>query len=241
MNRVMVLILAGVLAGFAANTEMTYEQYGTELASAQQREKTAKEEVAQEQAQIESLKQRLTDITQRIAQTIQEKYTILGITEQDVLAAESEIAAIKQDIGLLMGLAPEELAKRTSDIKKIGDRIAALKQKPVSFLWRIRDQIRDLESDLEKLKSNMTAASATTTTKPQSYTVRENPGKRDCLWRISEYDFIYGDAAQWPKLYQANKTLIKEKYARYVKRTADPKYSRAEDLIYPGQELDVPR
>jgi nucleoid-associated protein YgaU len=240
MNRVMVLILFGVLAGFAANTEMKYEQYETELASAQQREKTAKEQVAQEQAQIESLKQRLSDATQSIAQVIQEKYTILGITEQDVIAAENEIASIKQDIGLLMGLAPEELAKRTGDIKKIGDRIAALKQKPVSYLWRVRDKIQDLESDFEKLKSNI-ATNTKTSTKPQSYMVRENPGKRDCLWRISQYDFIYGDPAQWPKLYEANKELINGKYTHYVKRTADPKYSRAEDLIYPGQELDVPR
>jgi nucleoid-associated protein YgaU len=228
----MILVLS--FSVFAAKTEMTYEEYEMALASAQEREKTAKEQIAQEQAQIESLKQRLAEIDQLIAQIIQEKYDILGITEQDVIDAENEIASIRQEIELLMGLTPDELAKHMSDIKKIEARIAALKRKPVSYLWRVRDQIRDVESLLARLKSMLPD-------KPMTYTVREIPERRDCLWRISEYDFIYGDPVQWPKLYRGNKPLIDGGYNRYLQRVEEPKYSRAEDLIFPGQELDIPR
>ena len=221
-------------ATFAASTEMTYEEYEIALASAQEREKVAKEQIAEEQAKIESLKQRLAEIDQLIAQIIQEKYDILGITEQDVIDAENEIAAIRQEIELLMQLTPDELAKRMNDIKKLDARIAALKEKPVSYLWRIRDQIRDLEGMMERLKSMLPD-------KPMSYTVREIPDRRDCLWRISEYDFIYADPAQWPKIYRANKSLIDNSYDRYTRLVEEPKYSRSEDLIFPGQELDIPR
>jgi hypothetical protein len=123
---------------------MKMESYEIALAAALEREKIAKEQIAQEQALIESLRQQLIDIDQRIAAVIQEKYDILGITEQDVIDAENEIAAIRQELELLLGLTPEELLKRIGDIKKLEARIAALKAKPVSYLWRIRDQIIEL-------------------------------------------------------------------------------------------------
>ncbi|MFP3091327.1 hypothetical protein LQZ21_13480 [Treponema sp. TIM-1] len=37
------------------------------------------------------------------------------------------------------------------------------------------------------------------------YEVKLNPARRDCLWRIAEFDFVYGDPRQWPRLYEANK------------------------------------
>jgi len=232
--KAMSLCLLVAMVTFAAKTEMTYEEYEIELASAQQREKVAKEQIAEEQAKIESLRQQIDDIEQQIAAIIQEKYDILGITEQDVIDAENEIASIRQELELLLGLSSDELAKRMDEIKALEARIAALKEKPVSYLWRIRDQIRDVEDLLERVKANLPD-------KPMSYTVRLVPGRRDCLWRIAEYDFIYGDPAQWPSIYRANKSVIDGGYERYLRQVEEPKYSRAEDLIFPGQVLDIPR
>lgn len=59
--------------------------------------------------------------------------------------------------------------------------------------------------------------------KKKYYTVRLIPAARDCLWRIANYRFIYGQAALWPKIWKANKHLI-----------VDP------DLIYPGQKFVIP-
>lgn len=59
--------------------------------------------------------------------------------------------------------------------------------------------------------------------KKKYYTVRLIPAARDCLWRIANYSFIYGQAAMWPKIWKANKHLI-----------VDP------DLIYPGQKFEIP-
>jgi small-conductance mechanosensitive channel len=229
-----VLSLVMAVTAFPAATEMTYEQYEQELATAQNREKVAKEGIAQEQAAIESLKQQIADIDQRIAAVMQEKYQILGITEQDVLNAENEIASIKQEIQLLMGLSPDELAKRINDIKKLEARIADLKKKPVSYLWRIAKQVKDLDDMMAQLKSRLPD-------KPNQYEVRLIPERRDCLYRIAGYDNIFNDPAQWPKIYRANKPAIDGKFEVYQKNTSDPKYTRSEDLIYPGQMLDIPR
>ncbi len=55
------------------------------------------------------------------------------------------------------------------------------------------------------------------------YTVRLLPEKRDCLWRISEYDFVYGNPRLWPKIWRRNRRLIQNP-----------------DLIYPGWQLVIP-
>ena len=61
---------------------------------------------------------------------------------------------------------------------------------------------------------------------PATYTVRLIPNRRDCLWRIAEYPFIYNNPLKWKVLYDANKSTFKD--------PSNP------DLIFPGQILDVP-
>ncbi|MBG0791329.1 MAG: LysM peptidoglycan-binding domain-containing protein [Desulfovibrionaceae bacterium] len=48
--------------------------------------------------------------------------------------------------------------------------------------------------------------------------------KGECLWWISEYKHVYNDPFMWPLIYKANRDKI-----------SNP------DLIYPGQQFDVPR
>jgi nucleoid-associated protein YgaU len=55
------------------------------------------------------------------------------------------------------------------------------------------------------------------------YVVRLIPERRDCLWRIAEYNFIYGNPYLWPKIWRRNRKLIQHP-----------------DLIYPGWKLVIP-
>lgn len=55
------------------------------------------------------------------------------------------------------------------------------------------------------------------------YVVRLIPERRDCLWRIAEYDYIYGNPYLWPKIWRRNRKLIQHP-----------------DLIYPGWKLVIP-
>jgi nucleoid-associated protein YgaU len=48
--------------------------------------------------------------------------------------------------------------------------------------------------------------------------------KGESLYRISGYDQVYGDPMKWPRIYEANTDIIKNK-----------------DLIYPDQVLRIPR
>ncbi|THB66564.1 MAG: hypothetical protein D6B26_02585 [Spirochaetaceae bacterium] len=61
---------------------------------------------------------------------------------------------------------------------------------------------------------------------PQFYIVRLIPERRDCFWRIAEYDFVYGDPWLWPRLYEKNKQMLH-----------DPENP---DLIHPGMKFEIP-
>ena len=61
---------------------------------------------------------------------------------------------------------------------------------------------------------------------PAQYTVRLIMSKRDCLWRIAGYPFVYNDPWKWKALYEANKDVL-----------TDPKNA---NLILPGQVFTIP-
>ncbi len=213
---------------------MSLETYSVELANALQNEATTKTQIAEEQIVIDSLKARLVQLDTQIAATWQAIYDILGITEQDVLAAEAEIAEIRRNLEGLLRLTPEQLQQRAQEIADNEARINALKAKPVSLLWKIRDQIRDLESLLARVKAKLPDFSLT-------YEVQLRAGNRDCLYRIAGYSEVYEDATRWPELYRANKAQIDRSYNSYKRNTDDVKYDRPQDLIFPGQVFDIPR
>jgi nucleoid-associated protein YgaU len=56
--------------------------------------------------------------------------------------------------------------------------------------------------------------------------VRLIPERRDCFWRIAEYDFVYGDPWQWRELYEANRDKL-----------PDPNNP---DLMLPGMVIEIP-
>jgi nucleoid-associated protein YgaU len=61
---------------------------------------------------------------------------------------------------------------------------------------------------------------------PAVYVVRLIPGRRDCLWRIAEYPFIYNNPLKWTVIYEANKKTFRD--------PGNP------NLIFPGQQLQIP-
>jgi hypothetical protein len=237
----------------AVNGDLTYEQYEKQLASLQQREKNAKELIASEQAQCENLKNQIPDITEKIASVRKAIYDIIGITENDVAAANVEIASLRQQLEVLINLSPDDIKTHSKEINALQSRIAALKKMPISRLWKIRDQLPPVEQLLEQVKtkialpkpvmatSQMTPAAQLPPSSSSSYTVRCIPGGHESLFQIAAKDSVYGDPKKWTLLYRSNKAKIDEQYQVYLKRNPEKKYLHPEDLIFPGQILDIPR
>jgi nucleoid-associated protein YgaU len=84
----------------------------------------------------------------------------------------------------------------------------------------------DSEAALKGYNDCYAAALASGKIKPEFYTVRLIRSRRDCLWRIAGYDFVYGDPWEWRLLYNENKNLLK-----------DPNHPR---IIEPGVRIRIP-
>ena len=110
-----------------------------------------------------------------------------------------------------------ELERLASEKRRAEDSVG---DKAVSDLRsekaRIQSQIGAQEQRVGKIEDEINYYESL----PTSYTVVRG----DCLWNISGKEQIYADPLKWPRLYRANRDLIK-----------DP------DLIYPKQVLTVPR
>ncbi|GHV16238.1 hypothetical protein FACS189493_1740 [Spirochaetia bacterium] len=61
---------------------------------------------------------------------------------------------------------------------------------------RVTELLRDFESNLPPEINSRYAA---------FYEVKLNLDRRDCLWNIAGFDFIYGDSFQWRRIYEANR------------------------------------
>lgn len=61
---------------------------------------------------------------------------------------------------------------------------------------------------------------------PEYYVVRRIPERRDSFWRIAEYEFVYDNPWEWPRLYETNRDMLQ-----------DPDNPH---LIQPGMEFRIP-
>lgn len=86
----------------------------------------------------------------------------------------------------------------------------------------------DFKGALDRANGVMAVLASVTETLPlpATYTVRLIPARRDCLWRIAEYPFIYNNPLKWPVIYEANKKTFRD--------PTNP------NLIFPGQVLVIP-
>lgn len=226
----------------AAVQEMTWEQYTAELNSVMQREKTAREEIAREQSQIENLKQQAGQVDLQIAAVIQETYRLLGITEQDVIDAEAALANFSGIFSQYLALPAAELPKRKQDVKQHEAQFLALKAKRVCLLSRVAQRVGDVEAILSQVKFQLagspTPAAPVVQEPPSRYTVGRSGGARN-LWKIAEE--VYGDHCQWPRIYRSNKRKIDRIFNRYKDSPAAGAVDRPQDFVLPGWTLDIPR
>lgn len=92
--------------------------------------------------------------------------------------------------------------------------------KAIQLANEARRQAENALRQAEAEKARLATAATPTASADSSYTVVRG----DSLWHISGKSSVYGNPYQWPLLYKANRSKIKDA-----------------DLIYPGQELTVNR
>jgi len=106
----------------------------------------------------------------------------------------------------------EELIKQAEEAYAAGDYPKAI-QLANDARRQAENALRQHQAEMAKMQQAKTAAA-------DSYTVVSG----DTLWGISAKSSIYGNPYQWPLIYKANRSQIKDA-----------------DLIFPGQNLSIQR
>ncbi|MEO0290821.1 MAG: LysM peptidoglycan-binding domain-containing protein [candidate division WOR-3 bacterium] len=168
------------------------------------------------QARIKELQSKIEELTKNLSSCQSE----LEARKSELTPLDNEISSLQNEIDALK----TELSKYPSEYEvKKGDFLAKIAEYPFIYgtykawprIWRAnRDLIKDPDLIYPGWKLKIPHGL------DKTYTVI----KGDYLWKIAKFWWIYRDGKKWKVIYEANKEKIKNP-----------------DLIYPGQELIIPR
>ncbi len=197
-----------------AQEKMTMEEYEKQLAEWQQRLEAAEQSKADCAAQNEELQQEIDSVKAQTEQVWSEILDEIGTDQAGVDAFRDKLQALDAKADGLLALTPEELFQRRDEVMQLEADLEAAKQNRISALTEMQNLIATIEGKLTQIKNKMPTAVY------DEYTVVVG----DYLWKISGKPDIYDDPTHWMRIYSYNKDQIN-----------DP------DLIYPDWILKIQR
>ncbi len=230
----------------------------SELDKIRSREKECRHEIAREQVAIHHLKDSIDVVQRRIEAIRAKKYSIVGITPTEADSISMAIDVLHLDIKRFDG--SSDSGHQAVSLQSLQSRLSGLRQHPASRLPLFKNRLFELSGILKthenesagppKLSASIdnTAGSEigespvdSITSEPGTdrYTVKKNEGSPETLFDIANR--VYGAPDGWKKIYHANKTLIDSMYESFNGKNRPGLYSEPSDLIFPGQELIIPR
>ncbi|MBD3288446.1 LysM peptidoglycan-binding domain-containing protein [candidate division KSB1 bacterium] len=183
-----------------AQEEMTMEEYNAQLAEWQQREADAKAAIETTEQEIEEIKNEIAQVEDEIKNEWQEIYALLGVTEEDVNDYRNNLDGLESEVDGLASLPPEELFKRRQEIDQLEENLNNMKESNIALLSEMQNKIAEIEGKIMALRNSMPKAIY------DEYTVVRG----DYLWKIAGKDDIYDDPYQWMRIYTYNKDQIKD-------------------------------
>jgi exonuclease VII small subunit len=139
---------------------------------------------------------------------------MLGVMEADVAAFRQRLGKIEGKVRELQRLSDDKLADRQDEVNALADELNKCRLEKIACIPEFYNKIIALAKDIKGLYREK---------KIKSYTVGVWYETKDCLWNIAGNETIYGDPMLWPKIWQANKGIVKNP-----------------DIIHPGQVLTLP-
>ncbi len=166
-------------------------------------------------ADMAGLEKKLDDTKTSIKDCNDNLYSMIGATMADVNAFRQQIGVIEGKIREMQRLPDDVLADRQADVFALEAELNQLRTNKISLLPEFFPKIIKLAKEINPglLREK----------KVREYIVKSWFENRDCLWNIAGNVEIYGDPLQWPKVWQANTSII-----------------RNPDIIHPGQVLSIP-
>ncbi len=224
MKTIIYLFIAIFTAGVYANAQMppanlpdaqlTKEQAEYRIKDFQARVADLENTLNEEKTKLERAQNQLRNTNKNLEDCLDELKKMLGVTDKDIEAFRQKLGIIAGKVRELKALNDDALADRQDEVIDLENQLNELRKEKIALLPEFYNRILELAREIKGLYREKRIS---------TYIVKSWSKERDCLWNIANRTEIYGDAFLWPKIWQANKDII-----------------RNPDIIHPGQELKLP-
>ena len=184
------------------------QEFKTKIAGLEEQLQALKTDMAQLEKKLDDTKTSIKDCNDNL-------YNMIGATMADVNNFRQQIGVIEGKLREMQRLPDDVLADRQADVFALEAELNELRKVKISLLPEFYPKIIKLAKEINP--------GLIREKKVKEYIVKSWFENRDCLWNIAGNVDIYGDPLQWPKVWQANTSII-----------------RNPDIIHPGQALSIP-
>lgn len=195
------------------DTELTKEQAELRINDYQNKVNKLESNLNELNTKLENLKSELDNTNQSLDDCNDELKRLLGVTDADFAAFRQKLGVIEGKVREMQRLNDSQLLARQDEVAQLENDLNDLRKNKISLLPEFYNKIIALAKDIKGLYREK---------KIDTYTVGTWAEDRDCLWNIAGKMEIYADPFMWPKIWQANKDII-----------------RNPDIIFPGQVLKI--
>ncbi len=224
MKTIIYLFIAIFISGVYANAQMppanlpdsqlTKEQAEYRINDFQAKVADLENTLKDEKTKLERAQNQLRNTNKNLEDCLDELKKMLGINDKDIEAFRQKLGVIAGKVRELKALNDDALADRQDEVITLENQLNELRKEKIALLPEFYNRILELAREIKGLYREKRVT---------TYVVKSWSKERDCLWNIANRTEIYGDAFLWPKIWQANKDII-----------------RNPDIIFPGQELQLP-
>ncbi|MBN1757249.1 MAG: LysM peptidoglycan-binding domain-containing protein [Chitinispirillaceae bacterium] len=243
---------------FAQKAPLTRSEIEQQIHSLQTREQQLREQIAEEQASVLSLKKKIEASRERIVSLRKKKLEVVGLTENSLAEFSGRVQRLEKETSTFLSADDDRFLADSINFQSLVQKAQKVKDHPASRLRSLRTSVAAISMNISTAQQRYTSlrkaldtaaesaiAETETDTKTSSittgntYTVMNSDGVPETLFSIAGK--VYGDPNQWVRIYQANKDVLERNFHRIRDRTKLKRIAEPSDLIFPGQVLVIPR
>lgn len=197
-----------------ADEQLTKEEGDVRIKDLKDNVSGLETQLKQTNEKLEKFRQDLPKIQQQLTDCENALYALIGASKEDVEKFRQRIGVLEGKVREMKTLTDDQLADRQDQVKTLEAELNALRKEKIAALPEFYPRMLTLGKDIKSLYREK---------KVKTYTVGTWSENRECLWNIAGRQEIYSDPFLWPKIWVANKDIV-----------------RNPDIIFPGQELQIP-
>ena len=200
----MTVDFSGVVPELAlAQEEMTKDQWQAEMSRLTARKAELTTQMTKLDADIAAMKAQADKASADATACEDALYAMLGVTRGDVEAFDRELGTMESRVAELQRMSDAELLTHRDEIVAMDARLAEMAKSKIALIPRYGNRISALQAKVAALMKSLQ--------REKMYTVGTWSRDRDCLWNIAKKPDTYNNAWLWPKIWQGNREMIRDR------------------------------